>query len=107
MVSVFLQLRLKARAAARAGAAVLNHTKITGLDLGRGGIVAAHAGDMRISCRSVINAAGAWVDTIRLMRGRARETDGSAQQGSAYRPRAPSGLAPAGRRHDAPGGWAG
>jgi hypothetical protein len=42
MVSVFLQLRLKARAtvtaATRAGAAVLNYTKITGLDLGRGGI---------------------------------------------------------------------
>jgi glycerol-3-phosphate dehydrogenase len=71
MVSVFLQLRLKARAtvtaATRAGAAVLNYTKITGLDLGRGGIVAAHAGDMRISRRSVINAAGAWVDAIRLM----------------------------------------
>ncbi|HEY4867868.1 MAG TPA: glycerol-3-phosphate dehydrogenase/oxidase [Candidatus Dormibacteraeota bacterium] len=54
-------------AAARAGAAVLNYTKITGLDLARGGIVAAHAGDMRIRCRSVINAAGPWVDAIRLM----------------------------------------
>jgi len=34
--------------------------------VGRGGIVAAHAGDMRINCRWVINAAGPWVDAIRL-----------------------------------------
>ncbi|MDQ6920416.1 MAG: FAD-dependent oxidoreductase, partial [Candidatus Dormibacteraeota bacterium] len=54
-------------AAARAGAAVLNYTRITGLDVGGGHVVAAHAGDLKISCRSVINAAGPWVDAVRLM----------------------------------------
>ncbi len=54
-------------AAARAGAAVLNYIRITGLDVAGGRIVGAHAGDLRISCRSVINAAGPWVDAVRLM----------------------------------------
>lgn len=54
-------------AAARAGAAVLNYTRITGLDVDGGRIVAAHAGDLMIRCQSVINAAGPWVDAVRLM----------------------------------------
>src|ERR1700736_4720236 len=56
-----------ARGRAGAGAAVLNYIRITGLDVAGGRIVGAHAGDLRISCRSVINAAGPWVDTVRLM----------------------------------------
>jgi glycerol-3-phosphate dehydrogenase len=54
-------------AAARSGAAVLNYTRVTGLHTAGGRIVGAQAGDIRISARSVINAAGPWVDEVRLM----------------------------------------
>jgi glycerol-3-phosphate dehydrogenase len=54
-------------AAARGGAAVLNYTRVTGLQVAGGRIVGAQAGDLAIHARSVINAAGPWVDEVRLM----------------------------------------
>jgi glycerol-3-phosphate dehydrogenase len=75
-------------AAARAGAAVLNYTTITGLDVGGGGVVAAHARDLRISCRSVINAAGPWVDAVRLMEDARAKPMARLSKGGAYCPRA-------------------
>jgi glycerol-3-phosphate dehydrogenase len=54
-------------AAARAGAAVLNYTRVTGLHIAGGRITGAQAGDIRINASSVINAAGPWVDEVRRM----------------------------------------
>jgi glycerol-3-phosphate dehydrogenase len=54
-------------AAARAGAAVVNHRRVTGLEVGGGRVVAALAGDLRVRCRSIVNAAGPWVDEVRRM----------------------------------------
>src|SRR5439155_632238 len=60
------------KGAAKAGALVLNHARVTGLDLrhNRGGAVAIHAGDdgpMEVHARHVINAAGPWVDHVRRL----------------------------------------
>ncbi|HEV2216270.1 MAG TPA: glycerol-3-phosphate dehydrogenase/oxidase [Candidatus Dormibacteraeota bacterium] len=60
------------KAAARSGARVLNHARVTGLELrhNRGGAVAieAHgAGSIEIHARHVINAAGPWVDHVRRL----------------------------------------
>ncbi|HXM56270.1 MAG TPA: glycerol-3-phosphate dehydrogenase/oxidase [Candidatus Dormibacteraeota bacterium] len=54
-------------AAERAGAAVLNHIAVTGLDVADGRVVAACAGDVRVRCRAVVNAAGPWVDHVRRL----------------------------------------
>jgi glycerol-3-phosphate dehydrogenase len=60
------------KAAARSGALVLNHAKVTALDLrhNRGGAVMIDAGpDGRLDLRArhVINAAGPWVDHVRRL----------------------------------------
>jgi glycerol-3-phosphate dehydrogenase len=54
-------------AAARSGAAVLNYIKVTELLMEGGRVVGARAGDVDIRARSVINAAGPWVDQVRLL----------------------------------------
>jgi glycerol-3-phosphate dehydrogenase len=60
------------KAAAKAGALVLNHARVTGLDLrhNRGGVVAIDSSDggpLEIHARHVINAAGPWVDEVRRL----------------------------------------
>jgi glycerol-3-phosphate dehydrogenase len=60
------------KAAAKARALVLNHARVTGLDLrhNRGGVVAVDAGEdgaFEIHARHVINAAGPWVDQVRRL----------------------------------------
>jgi glycerol-3-phosphate dehydrogenase len=54
-------------AAARAGAAVANHLAVTDLEQAGGSIVAGRAGDVRVRCRAVVNAAGPWVDEVRRL----------------------------------------
>ena len=54
-------------AAAGAGAAVLNHRPVTGLELAQGRVVAARAGDLLVRCRAAVNAAGPWVDRVRIL----------------------------------------
>lgn len=54
-------------AAANAGAVVLNHRAVSGLELVRGRVAAARAGDVVVRCRAVVNAAGPWVDEVRRM----------------------------------------
>jgi glycerol-3-phosphate dehydrogenase len=54
-------------AAARTGAAVLNHRPVTGLEVAGGRVVAARAGDLLVRCRSIVNAAGPWVDAVRRL----------------------------------------
>jgi glycerol-3-phosphate dehydrogenase len=56
--------------AARAGAAVLNHRPVTGLEQTRGRVVAVRAGDLLVRCRSVVNAGGPWVDEVRRLEDR-------------------------------------
>jgi len=58
------------KGAVRAGALVLNHARVTGLDLrhNRGGAVAVDAGEggqLEVRAHHVINAAGPWVDHVR------------------------------------------
>jgi glycerol-3-phosphate dehydrogenase len=60
-------------AAERAGAAVLNHRPVTALELASGRVVAARAGGLRVRCRSAVNAAGPWVDRVRLLEDPAAE----------------------------------
>ena len=60
------------KGAARAGALVLNHARVTGLELrhNRGGAVAIAAGEdgaFETHARHVINAAGPWVDQVRRL----------------------------------------
>jgi glycerol-3-phosphate dehydrogenase len=60
------------KAAARAGALVLNHARVTGLDLrhNRGGAVAIDSdqgGQLEVHARHVMNAAGPWVDNVRRL----------------------------------------
>jgi glycerol-3-phosphate dehydrogenase len=60
------------KAAARSGALVLNHAKVTALDLrhnrgGRAMIDAAADGQLDLHARHVINAAGPWVDHVRRL----------------------------------------
>lgn len=60
------------KAAARSGALVLNHAKVIGLELrhNRGGGVTVEAGAdgvFEVRSRHVINAAGPWVDHVRLL----------------------------------------
>jgi glycerol-3-phosphate dehydrogenase len=54
-------------AAARGGAAVLNYARVSGLHTAGGKVVGAQVGDLAIRARSVINAAGPWVDDVRTM----------------------------------------
>jgi glycerol-3-phosphate dehydrogenase len=54
-------------AAARGGAAVLNYIKVTELLTEGGRVAGGRAGDVNIRARSVINAAGPWVDEVRLL----------------------------------------
>ena len=60
-------------AAECAGAAVLNHRPVTGLELAGGRVVAARAGDLVVRCRSAVNAAGPWVDRVRRLEDPAAE----------------------------------
>lgn len=53
--------------AARAGAVVLNHRPVTALEMAGGRVRAALCGDLRVSCRMLVNAAGPWVDEVRRM----------------------------------------
>lgn len=60
------------KAAARAGALVINHTRAIALELrhNRGGVVAVdarHTGNFEVRARHVINAAGPWVDHVRRL----------------------------------------
>jgi len=60
------------KAAARAGALVLNHARVVGLELrhNRGGAVAIDAGRdgvFELRVRDVVNAAGPWVDRVRAL----------------------------------------
>ena len=60
------------KAAAMAGALVLNHARVTGLELrhNRGGAVALDVdggGPLEVHARHVINAAGPWVDRVRRL----------------------------------------
>jgi glycerol-3-phosphate dehydrogenase len=54
-------------AAAGAGATVLNHLPVTGLEAARGRLVGARAGDVLVRCRAAVNAAGPWVDAVRRL----------------------------------------
>lgn len=54
-------------AAARAGAVVVNHLPVTGLEVAGGRVAAARAGDVLVRCRAVVNAAGPWVDEVRRL----------------------------------------
>lgn len=57
-------------AAAHAGAIVANHLPVTGLETAAGGVVAVRAGrrgEVLVRCRSVVNAAGPWVDHVRRL----------------------------------------
>ena len=49
-------------AAARAGAVVVNHLPVSGLERG-----AAQAGELEVRFRKVVNAAGPWVDQVRRL----------------------------------------
>ena len=53
--------------AARAGATVVNHLPVTGLEVTAGRVSAAAAGELRIACRMAVNAAGPWVDSVRAL----------------------------------------
>lgn len=54
-------------AAAKAGATVVNHLPVTGLEIAQGSVVCARAGDLRVRLRAVVNAAGPWVDEVRRL----------------------------------------
>jgi glycerol-3-phosphate dehydrogenase len=54
-------------AAARAGAVVVNHLPVTALEAAGRRLVGVKAGEVRVPCRSVVNAAGPWVDQVRWM----------------------------------------
>src|SRR5437879_643897 len=54
-------------AAARAGVAVLNHARVTGVEALDGGLHAVRVGDLVVRGRAVINAAGPWVDEVRRL----------------------------------------
>ncbi|MDQ6920585.1 MAG: glycerol-3-phosphate dehydrogenase/oxidase [Candidatus Dormibacteraeota bacterium] len=53
------------KAAARAGAAVLNHLAVTGLQVSGGRVTGARAGELLVRARATVNAAGPWVDAVR------------------------------------------
>src|SRR5947208_3598534 len=53
-------------AAARAGVAVLNHARVTGVGA-LDGFHAVRLGDLVVRGRAVINAAGPWVDEVRRL----------------------------------------
>ncbi|MFZ0215446.1 MAG: glycerol-3-phosphate dehydrogenase/oxidase [Candidatus Dormiibacterota bacterium] len=54
-------------AAARGGAAVANYTRVDELVLEGGRVAGAKAGDLAIRATEVVNAAGPWVDQVRLL----------------------------------------
>jgi glycerol-3-phosphate dehydrogenase len=54
-------------AAERSGAAVLNHAAVGELEVAGGRVVAARCGRLVVRCRSVVNAAGPWVDAVRRL----------------------------------------
>ena len=53
-------------AAARAGVAVRNYSRVVGLEKG-GASVEAPEGPVSVRCRMLVNAAGAWVDQVRRL----------------------------------------
>jgi glycerol-3-phosphate dehydrogenase len=55
------------KAAAQAGAVVVNHLAVTGLEITGGRVTGARAGELPIRCRAVVNAAGPWVDEVRRL----------------------------------------
>jgi glycerol-3-phosphate dehydrogenase len=55
------------RAAADAGATVLNYAEVTAVRTARGGVVGVEIGDVRVSARAVVNATGPWVDRFRRL----------------------------------------
>lgn len=58
-----------ARAAARAGVTFATHTTVTGLDTTGDRVTAVHTDHGRISCSTVICAAGAWSERLGAMAG--------------------------------------
>ncbi|GES28219.1 FAD-binding oxidoreductase [Streptomyces angustmyceticus] len=64
-----LAVRGYARAAARAGAAFATHTTVTGLDTTGDRVTAVHTDHGRITCSTVICAAGAWSARLGEMAG--------------------------------------
>jgi glycine/D-amino acid oxidase-like deaminating enzyme len=54
-------------AADRAGAAVLNHARVTGVEPLDGRTHAVRIADLTVRCRVVVNAAGPWVDEVRRL----------------------------------------
>src|SRR5207237_7037212 len=54
-------------AAARAGAAVLNHARVVGVEPLDGHLRAVRVGDLTVRGRLVVNAAGPWVDEVRRL----------------------------------------
>jgi glycerol-3-phosphate dehydrogenase len=55
------------KAAARAGAVVVNHLAVTALETAAGRVTSARAGKLVIRARAVVNAAGPWVDQVRKL----------------------------------------
>src|SRR5207248_6197955 len=55
------------RAAAERGATVLNYAEVVTLRGGEGAEVVADGETIRVGARAVVNAAGAWVDHVRLL----------------------------------------
>jgi len=55
------------RAAAEAGATVLNYADVTSIRGGEGADVAADGETIRVGARAIVNAAGPWVDQVRRL----------------------------------------
>jgi glycerol-3-phosphate dehydrogenase len=55
------------RAAADAGATVLNYAGVSALRIASGRVVGAEVGDVSVSARAVVNATGPWVDEVRRL----------------------------------------
>jgi glycerol-3-phosphate dehydrogenase len=55
------------RAAANAGATVLNYAEVTALRIAGGRVVGADVGDVPVSARAVVNATGPWIDRVRRL----------------------------------------
>ena len=52
---------------AAAGAAVMNHQAVSGLQVAGGKLTGARAGEILVRARAVVNAAGPWVDAVRRL----------------------------------------
>jgi glycerol-3-phosphate dehydrogenase len=55
------------KAAARAGAAVVNHLPVDGFQVAGGRVTGARAGELLVRARATVNAAGPWVDAVRRL----------------------------------------